>query len=97
MLVSCLASRTGAPEDAWRIDHGAHIGALAAARAAGVSHMILLSTICVQKPVLAFQQAKLAFEQVLASSGLDYTIVRPAAYFKSLAGQVERVRRGKPL
>lgn len=96
VLLSCLASRTGIPDDAWRIDHDAHVAALAAARSAGVSHMILLSAICVQKPVLAFQQAKLAFEDRLVASGLDYTIVRPTAFFKSLSGQVERVCRGKP-
>jgi divinyl chlorophyllide a 8-vinyl-reductase len=95
-LVSCLASRTGAPRDAWAIDHDAHLAVLDAARAAGVSHVVLLSAICVQKPLLAFQHAKLAFERALIGSGLDYTIVRPTAYFKSLSGQVDRVRRGKP-
>jgi divinyl chlorophyllide a 8-vinyl-reductase len=95
-LVSCLASRTGAPEDAWAIDHRAHLTALAAARSAGVGQVVLLSAICVQKPLLAFQQAKLAFEQALVESGLTYSIVRPTAFFKSLSGQVERVRRGRP-
>lgn len=96
VLVSCLASRTGAPADAWAIDHKAHLDALAAARAAGVTHMVLLSAICVQKPLLAFQQAKLAFEEALIRSGLAYSIVRPTAFFKSLSGQIERVRKGKP-
>ncbi len=96
VLVSCLASRTGAPQDAWAIDHAAHVAALAATRAAGVTHMVLLSAICVQKPRLAFQHAKLAFEEVLVRSGVTYSIVRPTAFFKSLSGQVERVRRGKP-
>jgi divinyl chlorophyllide a 8-vinyl-reductase len=95
-LVSCLASRTGAPDDAWAIDHRAHLHALAAAQRAGVSQVVLLSAICVQKPVLAFQQAKLAFEQALIESGLAYSIVRPTAFFKSLSGQVERVRHGQP-
>ncbi|MGN6826031.1 NAD(P)H-binding protein [Paucibacter sp. M5-1] len=95
-LVSCLASRNGAPHDAWAIDHQAHLHALAAAQQAGVTQMVLLSAICVQKPLLAFQQAKLAFEQALISSGLSYSIVRPTAFFKSLSGQIERVRRGKP-
>jgi len=95
-LVSCLASRTGAPKDAWAIDHQAHVHALAAARHAGVTQVVLLSAICVQKPLLAFQQAKLAFEAVLTGSGLTYSIVRPTAFFKSLSGQVERVKRGKP-
>ena len=58
--------------------------------------MILLSAICLQKPVLAFQRAKLAFEEALVVSGLHYTIVRPTAFFKSLSGQVDRVKRGKP-
>ena len=96
ILVSCLASRTGTPRDAWAIDHGAHVLALAAARAAGVTQMVLLSAICVQKPLLAFQHAKLAFEQELIGSGLTYSIVRATAFFKSLSGQVERVRQGKP-
>lgn len=94
--VSCLASRTGAPRDAWAIDHHAHSTALAALREAGVQHAVLLSAICVQKPLLAFQQAKRAFERELIGSGLRYSIVRPTAFFKSLAGQVERVRRGQP-
>jgi divinyl chlorophyllide a 8-vinyl-reductase len=96
VLVSCLASRTGAPKDAWAVDHAAHLLALAAARASGVRHVVLLSAICVQKPLLAFQQAKLAFEQALVESGLRYSIVRPTAFFKSLSGQVARVQQGKP-
>jgi divinyl chlorophyllide a 8-vinyl-reductase len=96
ILVSCLASRTGAPKDAWAIDYQAHVHALQAARNAGVSHVVLLSAICVQKPVLAFQHAKVAFEKRLVESGLRYSIVRPTAFFKSLSGQIERVKRGKP-
>lgn len=95
-LVSCLASRTGVPSDAWAIDHRAHVEALAVAKQAGVSQMILLSAICVQKPLLGFQQAKLAFEAELIGSGLTYSIVRPTAFFKSLSGQIERLRQGKP-
>ena len=95
-LVSCMASRTGVPRDAWAIDHQAHVDALAAARNAGVSQMVLLSAICVQKPLLGFQQAKLAFETHLIESGMTYSIVRPTAFFKSLSGQITRVQRGKP-
>ncbi|MEL6473237.1 MAG: NAD(P)H-binding protein [Pseudomonadota bacterium] len=94
-LISCLASRTGAPEDAWAIDHDAHVEALKAAAQAGVRHVVLLSALCVQRPKLAFQFAKLAFEQKLTESGLTYSIVRPTAFFKSLSGQVARVQAGK--
>lgn len=95
-VVSCLASRTGAPQDAWAVDHHAQRQLLQAAQRAGVPQFLLLSAICVQKPRLVFQHAKLAFEAELQASDLAWTIVRPTAYFKSLSGQVERVRRGKP-
>ncbi len=95
-VVSCMASRTGAPKDAWAIDCQAHLNVLEAAKAAGVGHFVLLSAICVQKPLLAFQHAKLAFETALAGSGLRWSIVRPTAFFKSLSGQIERVRGGRP-
>jgi divinyl chlorophyllide a 8-vinyl-reductase len=95
-VVSCLASRTGLPVDAWAIDHRAHVHALHAARRAGVGRFVLLSALCVQKPLLEFQRAKLAFEAELEQSGVEYSIVRPTAFFKSLSGQVERVRRGQP-
>jgi len=95
-VVSCLATRGGGIADAWRIEHRANLDVLAAARSAGVTHFVLLSAICVQKPKLAFQHAKLAFEAALIASGVHYSIVRPTAFFKSLAGQVEKVRAGKP-
>ena len=90
VLLSCLASRNGRAEDAWKIDYRAHIDALAAAQSLGIGHMVLLSAICVQKPQLAFQHAKLAFEKALIESVLTYSIVRPTAFFKSLSGQVGR-------
>jgi divinyl chlorophyllide a 8-vinyl-reductase len=95
-VVSCMASRTGAPKDAWAVDYQAHLNVLDAARQAGVGHFVLLSAICVQKPLLTFQRAKLAFEAALIESGLRHSIVRPTAFFKSLSGQIERVRSGRP-
>lgn len=96
VVISCLASRTGVPDDAWAVDYRLNSAALAAAKAAGVRHFVLLSALCVQKPRLAFQQAKLAFEAELAASRLRYSIVRPTAFFKSLSGQIDRVRAGRP-
>jgi len=95
-VISCMASRTGAPDDAWAIDHRAHLTLLEAAREACVPHFVLLSAICVQKPRLQFQHAKLAFEEALMASGLTWSIVRPTAFFKSISGQVARVMRGRP-
>lgn len=96
VVISCIASRSGAPKDAEAIDYAANAALLAAAQAAGARQFILLSAICVQKPLLAFQHAKLKFEAELAASGIGYTIVRPTAFFKSLSGQVKRVKAGKP-
>lgn len=95
-VVSCLASRTGLPDDARLVDQTANELVLDAARDAGVEHFVLVSAICVQRPLLEFQRAKLSFEATLARSGVTWTVVRPTAFFKSLAGQVERVKRGKP-
>ena len=92
-VVSCMASRTGAPRDAWAVDHRMHVDALAAARDVGVRHFVLLSAICVQKPLLAFQRAKLAFEAALAGSGLAYSIVRPTA--KAAAGRTRQPRAAR--
>jgi divinyl chlorophyllide a 8-vinyl-reductase len=95
-VISCMASRTGAPKDAWAVDHDAHLAVLEAAKAAGIGRWVQLSAICVQRPLLAFQKAKLAFEDALMASGLSWTIVRPTAFFKSLSGQIARVQAGKP-
>ncbi|MEO1536979.1 MAG: NAD(P)H-binding protein [Pseudomonadota bacterium] len=93
-IISCLASRTGL--DAWEVDYGLNSRALKAAQAADVPRFVLLSAICVQKPRLAFQHAKLAFEAELQAAPLTWSIVRPTAFFKSLSGQVGRLRQGKP-
>ncbi|MEM6267186.1 MAG: NAD(P)H-binding protein [Pseudomonadota bacterium] len=95
-VISCIASRSGGPRDAWKVDHDANCAMLAAAEASGAKHFVLLSAICVQKPRLAFQHAKLAFEAKLAASPIAHTIVRPTAFFKSLSGQVGRVEACKP-
>ena len=76
-------------KDSWAIDYQATLNTLNAARKHGASHFVLLSAICVQKPLLEFQHAKLKFEETLQSAGdITYSIVRPTAFFKSLAGQV---------
>lgn len=97
VVVCCLASRTGGKKDSWAIDYEATRNVLEAARKAGAKHFVLLSAICVQRPLLEFQKAKLKLEEELAAAGdITYSIVRPTAFFKSLAGQVKLVQGGKP-
>ena len=96
VIISCLASRTGEPKDAHHVDYKLNCLLLEKAKALKCSQFILLSAICVQKPRLAFQFEKLAFEEELKKSGLNFSIVRPTAYFKSLSGQIENIKKGKP-
>jgi divinyl chlorophyllide a 8-vinyl-reductase len=95
-VISCIASRSGSPKDARAVDLEANLHLLLGAQGVGAEHFILLSAICVQRPKLAFQHAKLAFEKALIEAPIAHTIVRPTAFFKSLSGQVDRVAQGKP-
>lgn len=66
-----------------------------------VRHFILLSAVCVAKPELEFQRQKLRFEAELEQMArqdetFSYCIVRPTAFFKSLAAQIDRVKKGSP-
>lgn len=106
VVISCLASRTGGVKDSWKIDYEATMNSLTVGRKVGASHFVLLSAICVQKPLLEFQKAKLKFEAELQklwetegsgeNGSFTYSIVRPTAFFKSLGGQVETVKSGQP-
>ncbi|XP_037455134.1 divinyl chlorophyllide a 8-vinyl-reductase, chloroplastic-like [Triticum dicoccoides] len=99
--VCCLASRGGGVQDSWRVDYRATLHSLQAARSLGAAHFVLLSAVCVQRPLLEFQRAKLRFEAELAAEAardpaFTYSVVRPTAFFKSLGGQVEAVKKGSP-
>lgn len=101
VVVSCLASRSGGVKDSWKIDYEATKNSLVVGKNFGAKHFVLLSAICVQKPLLEFQKAKLKFEAELVQESekdgdFTYSIVRPTAFFKSLGGQVELVKDGKP-
>jgi divinyl chlorophyllide a 8-vinyl-reductase len=95
-VISCISSRTGIAKDAYNIDYQMNMSLLDCARVSDAKIFLMLSAICVQKPKLAFQHAKLKFEDALQTSGLKYSIVRPTAYFKSLTGQVKRVKQNRP-
>jgi divinyl chlorophyllide a 8-vinyl-reductase len=97
VMISCLASRSGTEKDSYLIDYQATSNSLKAARSKKFDQFILLSAICVRKPLLHFQNAKLKFESELTSAGdIKYSIVRPTAFFKSVSGQVELLQQGWP-
>ena len=94
-VISCIGSRTGGKQDSWDVEFEANKNLLDLGYDLSCSHFILLSAICVQKPKLEFQFAKIAFENLLISSGMTYSIIRPTAYFKSLSGQIKNIKDGK--
>ena len=94
-VISCIASRKGGIFDAWNVEYTLNKFFLNLCKRVGIKRFILLSAICVQKPTLEFQKAKLAFEDLLKNSTLDFEIIRPTAFFKSLSGQIDRVKKGK--
>ncbi len=94
-VISCIGSRTGGIRDSWNSEYLANLYILKLALKRSAKRFVLLSAICVQKPELHFQRAKLAIENELIHSGISYAIIRPTAFFKSLSGQLERVKSGK--
>lgn len=95
IVISCLACRSGLAQDFDAIDYKATLNVLNAALENGTQQFILLSAICVRKPDLPLQLAKLKMEDALMRSGIDYTIVRPTAYFWVFDGQAKNIRNGK--
>jgi divinyl chlorophyllide a 8-vinyl-reductase len=93
-VVPGLAHRR-AEADAWAIDHQAHVHALAAARApacaggAAVGHLRA-------EAAAGLPAGQAGLRANAGRLGADYSIVRPTAFFKSLSGQVDRVRRASP-
>jgi len=96
IVISCLACRSGLPEDFDDIDYKATLRVLNAAKKNGTDQFILLSAICVRKPDLPLQLAKLKMEDELMRSGIDYTIVRPTAYFWVFDAQTRMIENGRP-
>lgn len=96
VVISCLATRSGLPQDFDAIDYKATLNVLNAALAHGAAKFILLSAICVRKPDLPLQLAKLKMEDALMRSGIDYTIVRPTAYFWVFDSQARMIAKGRP-
>ena len=63
-------------KDSWAIDYQATKNVLDVAREKGAKHFVLLSAICVQKPLLEFQHAKLKLEAALQTADdITYSIV----------------------
>jgi divinyl chlorophyllide a 8-vinyl-reductase len=96
VVISCLGCHSGLASDFFKIDYEATLNVLQAALANGTKQFILLSAICVRQPELPLQLAKLKMEDELMRSGINYTIVRPTAYFWVFDVQTRMILRGRP-
>jgi divinyl chlorophyllide a 8-vinyl-reductase len=96
VVISCLGCHSGLARDFDEIDYKATLSILNMAKEKGAEKFILLSAICVRKPELPLQLAKLKMEDELIRSGLDYTIVRPTAYFWVFEAQTRMIEKGRP-
>ena len=96
VVISCLGCHSGTPKDFDDIDYRATLDILNAAIGNGAKQFILLSAICVRKPDLPLQLAKLKMEDALIRSGIDYAIVRPTAYFWVFEAQNRNIGKGLP-
>lgn len=67
---------------------------LAAARAAGVAHLVFLSIVGVDRIPYAYYRDKAASEQAIAASGIPFTILR-ATQFHSFPGEVIAMLGGR--
>jgi len=65
------------------------VDTVAAAKAAGVSRMLLMSAIGVKDPGTRYQSTKRRAEQHALSSGLDVTVLRPSVIFGDPRGTME--------
>jgi divinyl chlorophyllide a 8-vinyl-reductase len=96
IVISCLGCHSGLARDFDAIDYKATLNVLNAAKENGAEKFILLSAICVRKPDLPLQLAKLKMEDELIRSGIDYANVRPTAYFWVFDSQARMIAKGKP-
>jgi divinyl chlorophyllide a 8-vinyl-reductase len=96
VVISCLGCHSGLARDFDAIDYKATLSILNLAKENGTEKFILLSAICVRQPELPLQLAKLKMEDELMRSGVDYTIVRPTAYFWVFDVQTKMIAKGRP-
>lgn len=93
--VHYIVSAHGSDSDALALDYRANIELIDQAKAVGVQHFVFISVLGAERgyedaPVF---KAKRAVEKYLQTSGLNYTILRPAGLASNLLPLAERFRQ----
>lgn len=79
-LVGTMRSRFATGDTYESSDIGTTRQLVAAAKAAGVRHFVLLSSVGAGRPVGAYLKAKAEAERLVRESGLPFTFFRPSAF-----------------
>lgn len=79
-LIGTMKSRFPSGDTYETSDVGTTRQLVSAAKAAGVGHVLLLSSVGAGRPVGAYLKAKAEAERIVRESGLAFTIVRPSAF-----------------
>ncbi|MGI8760443.1 MAG: SDR family oxidoreductase [Jatrophihabitantaceae bacterium] len=66
----------------------------AAARGAGVAHLVYVSIVGVDANPFRYYRAKLAAERRVSASGVEFTLARGTQFFDLVAGVLDRLRLG---
>ncbi|KGF72413.1 oxidoreductase [Neosynechococcus sphagnicola sy1] len=94
-VISTHSASEAAEGDVQAIDYQANIDLIDQAKAEGVEHFVFVSALGVDQgyddaPVF---KAKRAVEKYLVSSGLNYTVLRPASFASSLLSVAQQFRQ----
>lgn len=92
-LIGTMKQRFSAGDTYESSDVGTTAALVAAAKAAGVDHFVLLSAVGAGRPVGAYLKAKASAEALVRESGLDFTIVRPSTFEDRQGGSMPLARR----
>ncbi|MCI0572047.1 MAG: SDR family oxidoreductase, partial [Myxococcaceae bacterium] len=79
-LIGTMRKRFSSGDTYETSDIGTTRQLVAAAKSAGVDHLVLLSSMGAGRPVGAYLKAKAEAERLVRESGLAWTIVRPPAF-----------------
>jgi uncharacterized protein YbjT (DUF2867 family) len=83
--------------EVWETDVGGTRRLAVAAREAGVGHLLLVSVPGADDVPYSYNHAKYAAEEVVAASGVPYTVLRATQFHPFLALLIELVHRGPVL
>ena len=78
-LIGTVRSRFAAGDTYETSDIGTTVQLLAAAKATGVDHFVLLSSVGAGRPVGAYLAAKAKVEQLVHEAGIPWTVFRPSS------------------